>query len=265
MEKIALIAGKGRLPLLFMQKSKEENIDLYPIGLFEEVDDEIKTHPKYREFHIGHLKKFIEFFHENGIKKVAMLGKVEKNLIFDNLDLDYVGGELLKKLPDNKDETLLFGIIIILRMQGIKVLPQNSLLKSIMTKKKVYTDVKPSKEDEKTIKMGKEAAKMLSGIDAGQTVICKDNSVVALEGIEGTDKTIERAGEYAGKDCIIVKMSRPQQDMKVDIPTVGISTVKKAISIGAKGLVVEAGRMLFVDSEESIKLANENNMFIIGI
>ncbi len=96
-------------------------------------------------------------------------------------------------------------------------------------------------------------------------MVCKDSSVVALEGIEGTDKTIKRAGELAGSGCIIVKMSRPQQDMRVDIPAVGIETIKRAVEIGARGIVGEAGRMLFLNRDEAIRLAEENSLFILGI
>ncbi|MGB6128984.1 MAG: LpxI family protein, partial [Psychrilyobacter sp.] len=94
---------------------------------------------------------------------------------------------------------------------------------------------------------------------------CKDGSIITLEGIEGTDKTIERAYEYAGDSCILVKMARPQQDMRVDIPAIGLDTIKKIISIGGRGIVAEANKMLFLDKEESIKLANENNIFIVGV
>ena len=111
-----------------------------------------------------------------------------------------------------------------------------------MFEEKCYTKAKPSEDDYKTIKIGTEAAKYLSEIDAGQTVVCKDSSVVALEGIEGTDKTIQRGGELGGTGCITVKMSRPQQDMRVDIPTVGIETIKKLVEIKAKGIVGEAGK-----------------------
>ena len=98
-----------------------------------------------------------------------------------------------------------------------------------------------------------------------QTVICKDMSIVALEGIEGTDRTILRGGELAGDGCIVVKMSRPQQDMRVDIPAVGIKTIEKLVEIKARGIVGEAGKMLFLESEEAIELANRHNIFILGI
>lgn len=265
MKKIGIIVGNGKLPLYFLEEAESLGYDVFPIGLFDSIEGKIKEHPNYRQIHIGNVGEFVRYLLKNGIRELVMLGKVEKNLIFQDLKLDYYGEEIMKKLPDNKDETLLFGVIAFFRLNKIKVLPQNHLLGSMMFEKKIYTEAVPTSEDSQTIDMGIEAAKNLSKLDAGQTVVCKDSSVVALEGIEGTDKTIERAGEYAGAGCIIVKMSRPQQDMRVDIPAVGIETIKKAIEIGAKGIVGEAGRMLFLDKKECVDLANKNNLFIQGI
>jgi len=265
MKKIGIIVGNGKLPLYFLEEAESLGYDVFPIGLFDSIEGEIKKHPNYKQIHIGNVGEFVKYLLMNGVNELVMLGKVEKSLIFQNLKLDHYGEEIMKKLPDNKDETLLFGVIAFLRLNKIKVLPQNHLLGSMMFDKKTYTSLTPTEEDSKTITMGVEAAKNLSLLDAGQTVVCKDSSIVALEGIEGTDKTIERAGEYAGSGCIIVKMSRPQQDMRVDIPAVGIDTIKQAVKIGAKGIVGEAGRMLFLDKEACIRLANENNLFIQGI
>lgn len=265
MEKIAVIVGNGNLPLKFLESAKEYGIDPYPIGLFDTVSEEVKSHPNYIEINIGEMKKILLYLLTNNIKKMVMLGKVEKNLMFNDLCLDEVGEELLNKMPDKKDETLLFGVISLFRLNGIKVLPQNHLMKDMMFSEKIYTKTTPSDDENKTIKIGIEGARALSIIDAGQCVVCKDGSIITLEGIEGTDKTIERAYEYAGNNCILVKMSRPQQDMRVDIPAIGLDTIKKIISIGGKGIVGEADRMLFLDKEESIKLANENNIFIVGV
>ncbi|EHO20105.1 hypothetical protein HMPREF9466_01131 [Fusobacterium necrophorum subsp. funduliforme 1_1_36S] len=104
----------------------------------------------------------------------------------------------------------------------------------------------------------------MTRLDIGQTVIVKEEAVVALEGIEGTDQAILRAGELAGKNCIIVKMARPKQDMRVDIPTVGVETIRRAIEIGAKGIVMEANKMFFLEREEAISLANKHGIFLIG-
>ncbi|MGL4653116.1 MAG: LpxI family protein, partial [Cetobacterium sp.] len=265
MKKVGIIVGNGKLPLYFLREAEAKGIEVYLIGLFETIENEIKVHKNYRAFNIGEIGKITKFLLLNDIKEVVMLGKVEKSILFQEMKLDSFGEGLMEKLPDKKDETLLFGVISFLRLNKIKVLPQNHLLGDMMFKETCYTVNKPSIEDEKTIKIGIEAAKALSEVDAGQTVVCKDSAVVALEGIEGTDKTIDRAGEYAGAGCIIIKMSRPQQDMRVDIPAVGIETIKRALKIGAKGIVAEANKMLFLDMKECIELANKNNIFIIGV
>lgn len=265
MKKIGIIVGNGKLPLYFLREAEEKNIEVVLVGLFDSIEEEIKKHKNYKRFNIGEVGNIVKHLLLNDINEVVMLGKVEKSVLFQEMRFDYFGEEIMKRLPDKKDETLLFAVISFLRLNKIKVLPQNYLLGNMMFEKKVYTKIKPSKQDEDTIKIGIEAAKALSEVDAGQTVVCKDSSVVALEGIEGTDKTIDRAGEFAGKGCIIVKMSRPQQDMRVDIPAVGVNTIKKAIEIGAKGIVGEAGKMLFLEGKECIELAEKNNMFIIGV
>lgn len=264
MEKVGIIIGNGKLPLYFIQEAKEKKIDIYPIGLFESVDEEIKKHDKYMQFNIGEVGGIVKYLLTRDIKKIVLLGKVEKEILFKEMKLDKFGEELLKKLPDRKDETLLFGVILFFKLNGIKVLPQNYLLKSMMFEKKNYTAVSPSQEDLKTIKIGREAAKALSKVDAGQSVLCKDESVIALEGIEGTDKMIQRGGELAGRGAILVKMARPQQDMRVDIPAVGIDTIKNLVKIGARGIVGEAGKMLFLNRDECISLAEENQIFIVG-
>jgi len=156
-------------------------------------------------------------------------------------------------------------VVAILKLNGIKILPQNYLLEEYMTVEGCYTKTNSLPEDEKTIKIGIEGAKALTKIDAAQTVVVKDGSIIALEGIEGTDKTIERAGNLAGKGCIIVKMARPKQDMRLDIPAIGINTLIKAKEIGAKGLVVEANKMIFLEKDKVIEYANANNLFIKAI
>lgn len=265
MKKIGIIAGNGKLPLYFLQEAAKQNISVFPIGLFDTIEPEIKNYSSFKAFNIGEVGAIVKHFLLNDINEIVMLGKVEKELIFKEMKLDRYGEELLKRLPDRKDETLLFAVIAFFRLNGIKVLPQNHLLKNFMFQAECYTKITPSDEDMKTIRIGTEAAKALSEVDAGQTVVCKDSSVVALEGIEGTDKTILRGGELAGRGTIIVKMSRPQQDMRVDIPAVGIETIRRAVQIGAKGIVGEAGKMLFLNRDEAVELAEKNNLFIMGI
>ncbi|MFK4785023.1 LpxI family protein [Fusobacterium sp. MFO224] len=267
MERIGVIVGNGKLPICFMTEIKNinEEIEFFPIGLFESIDEDIKKHKNFIKFNIGQVGEITRYFLKNDIYKIIFLGKVEKEIIFKDMKLDKYGQAIIESLPDRKDETLLFGVISFFKLNKIKVLPQNYLLKEILFQEKLYTKSKPTTEDLKTIEIGTEAAKKLSEVDAGQTVVCKNSSVIALEGIEGTDKAILRGGELGGSNCIVVKMARPQQDMRVDIPTVGIDTIKMLIKIKAKGIVGEAGKMIFIDKNESIKLANENNIFIMGV
>ncbi|MCX5773706.1 MAG: UDP-2,3-diacylglucosamine diphosphatase LpxI, partial [Fusobacteria bacterium] len=208
MEKIAIIAGVGELPYLFLEVAKEY-YDIHVLAFFEECDSRLKSHENYLQVSFSDIPRAMTYLISQQIQKVIMLGKVEKSLIFGTNSSQSSALELLNELKDKKDETIIFEIINFLKHSGIEVMPQNFMLEHFMVEKKIYTNIHPTSEDEKTIQIGLEAAKMLTTLDIGQTVVCKDASVVALEGIEGTDKTIARAGKYAGTGTIIVKVARP--------------------------------------------------------
>jgi len=148
MEKIGLIVGNGKLPLYFIEEAKNSNISVYPIGLFPSVDEEIKKSDNYAEFNVGHIGEIIKYLLLNDITKIVMLGKIEKKLIFENLILDKYGEKIMEIVPDKKDETLLFAIIGFIRLNGIKVLPQNYLMKRLIFEAKCYTERKPDADDE---------------------------------------------------------------------------------------------------------------------
>ncbi|MBZ4683602.1 MAG: UDP-2,3-diacylglucosamine hydrolase [Fusobacteriaceae bacterium] len=265
MQKIGLIAGKGELPSYFIKQAEKNGIEVFPIGLFDEINSDIKNHKNFIKVNIGELGKIISYLIINKISNLMMIGKVEKNTIFKDIKFDETFAGLLSNLPDQKDETLLMGIIGILQNNGIDILPQNYMLEELITEEKTYTKTNIDANDLETIKIGIEGAKALTSIDAGQTVVAKDKTIVTLEGIEGTDNTIKRAYEYAGEGCIIVKLARPNQDLRADTPVIGLDTIKKAVEIKAKGIIIEADKMLFFEQEESIALANENNLFIKAI
>lgn len=265
MKNIGLIVGKGNLPYYFIKQAESKGYEVFPIGLFETINENIKNHNNFVKMNIGEIGKIISYLLLNNASNLMMLGKVEKSLIFADVELDHVFEGLMKNLPDQKDETILMGIMGILKINGIDILPQNYLMDELLAKEGVYTETNSMTEDEETIKIGIEAAKAITAIDAGQTVVVKEGTVVSMEAMEGTDKTIKRAHEYAGDNCIVVKMARPKQDFKMDIPVIGLETLKSAITVNAKGLVIEAEKMLFVEQNEVIKLANEKGMFIKAI
>ncbi len=265
MEKIALIAGNGNLPYYFYETATKKGYDIYTIGLFDTINENLKSKAHFVHINIGEIGKLISYLLLNDINKVIMLGKVEKSLVFQNIKLDDTFKMIVDSLPDRKDETIVLGVIAALKESGIDILPQNYLMDQFLADEKLYTNSAPDELDQKSIEIGIEGAKALGKIDVGQTVVVKNRAIVALEAVEGTDETIKRAGKYAGEGAIIVKMSRPQQDMRIDVPAIGMKTLEEAIKIKAKGLVIEAHRMLMLDKEELIKKANENDIFITGI
>lgn len=265
MEKIGIIAGNGKLPSLFIKKCIEKNIIPFPVYLFDSVESDVKNHYNAVNFSITQPGKIISYFKSKNIKHLIMLGKIEKKLLFSNLKFDFVAMKILLSSKNKKDKNILKSIINYIENEKIEVLPQNYLFDEYMVKEGVYTKRKLRDDETKTIEIGIEAAKMLTDIDAGQTVVVKDQSVIALEGVEGTDKTILRGGELAGKNCIVVKMARNKQDYRIDIPTIGLETIKKVVEINGSGIVIEANKMLFIDEKEVIDYANKNKIFIKGI
>ena len=265
MDRVGLIAGNGKLPELFLKQCQKKGIELFSVYLFDSVEESIKNHSNSVKYSVAQPGKIISHFKRNGLSHIIMLGKVEKDLIFSNLKFDFTATKILLSAKNKKDKNILKAIINYIESEGMTVLPQNYLMDDYMVKQTVYTKYSPSAEEEKTIEIGIEAAKMLTDIDAGQTVVVKNQSVIALEGIEGTDKAILRGGELAGKNCIVVKMARKNQDYRIDIPTIGLETVKKVAEIKGRGIVVEADKMLFIDQEEVINYANKNKIFIKGI
>ena len=265
MKKIGLIAGNGKLPLIFLNRCAESGYELFPVYLFDSVESDIKNHRNAIKYSVAQVGKIMKYFKSNDVTELIMLGKVEKDLIFSNLKFDLIATKILLSSRNKKDKNILLAIINYIESENIKVLPQNYLLDDLMTKDLNYTSTVPKDADIETIRVGIEASKMLTIIDAGQTAVVKDGSVISLEGVEGTDKTIQRAYDLAGKNCIIVKSARPKQDNRIDIPTIGLDTIKKIVEINAKGIVIGADKMLFLDQDEVISYANKNKIFIKGM
>ena len=264
-EKVGLIAGNGKLPELFLNQCLLQGVETFSVYLFDSVEKSVKNHKNSVKYSVAQVGKIISYFKKNEVSHLVMLGKVEKNLIFSNLKFDLTATKILLSTKNKKDKNILKAIIDFIESENIQVLPQNYLMDEYIAGNEIYTKVSPSKDEEKTIKIGIEAARMLTDIDAGQTVVVKDESVIALEGVEGTDKAILRGGELAGKNCIVVKMARRNQDYRIDMPTIGLETIKKIAEINGRGIVIEADKMLFIDKEEVIKFANKNKIFIKGV
>ena len=267
MEKVGLIAGNGKLPELFLNACQKKGIEIFCVYLFESVEESVKNYKNSVKYSVAQVGKIISYFkkqYPNALPSYPFRIESEftKLLGIHEVIIEQV---TISSAKNKKDKNILKAIIDYIESENITVLPQNYLLDEFMASEKVYTKASPDKNEKKTIEIGIEAAKMLTSIDAGQTVVVKNQSVIALEGIEGTDKTILRGGELAGKKCIVVKMARNDQDYRIDIPTIGLETVKKVVQINGRGIVIEADKMMFIDKEEVIDFANKNKIFIVGI
>jgi hypothetical protein len=267
MEKIGLLAGTGRLPLEFAAAAAKLNFTVCAVGLVEGVEPTLAdTVDKYKRIDAGQLAAVIEFFKENNVTKITMLGKITKELLFNgSVELDEMTRRLFQELPDNSDDTLMFAFVRAFALAGITVFDQTALIKSLLVREGVLTEREPSDSEKKDMDFGFQMAKAIGGLDIGQTVVVKDRAVMAVEAIEGTDACILRGGKLACGGAVVVKVAKPKQDIRFDMPTVGVGTIEAMIATGAKALAMEAGRTLLVDKAKVIELADENGITIAAI
>jgi DUF1009 family protein len=258
MSRIGLIAGKGALPLEFAHSVKNAGEKVIVFALEGMASPEIeKIADKVHWVNVGQYKKFVFLLLKERIRQLAFIGKVQKNLIYEREDFDKEANVGLKNLLDRKDTSIFEEITKRLRMLGIEVIEATRYLSHMLPEKGSLSQETPDAQLEADISFGRKIAKKIAGMDIGQTVVIKDKSVVAVEAMEGTDATILRAKEVAGEGCVMVKVSRPEQDMRWDVPTVGPDTMAKLIENGFKALAIESGKMFLLEKEKTLKMADE--------
>jgi len=264
MAKIGLLAGYGELPVLFSRIAREKGDTVIAFGLKGATQKELAGHvDKIHWLEWGDLKKGLLLLVTERIKKVVMLGKIKKEIVLKgDGDLDEEAKELFKKIKDKKDYAILGAVAGMFKKIGIEVMDPAAYLKDLIPSKGTITKREPTKEEWQDIRYGFEVAKELSRFDIGQTVVIKDRTVIAVEAADGTDETISRSGSLTGGGFAVVKVARPDQDMRFDIPIVGPDTVRAVIKGNGKVLALEEKRMFLLGREEVIKLADENDISI---
>ena len=264
---IALVAGEGQMPAILLKEIKANHQPIFLIAIKGSTSpDLIKENEDYMWVELTQISTVIKACKKRGVSSLIMAGRILHNKIFSLsfLKMDFTTLKLCLSLKDWRADSVLGAISTIFNKKGIKVLDSTLFLKKKLAKKGNLTHKKPSRKDQLDINLGLKLAKEMGNLDVGQTVVIKKQSVVAVEAMEGTDQCILRAGELAGEGCIVVKTSKPNQDMRFDVPTIGIQTIQKLIKIKAKGLVIEANKTLILDPEIS-KQANEAKMFIVAV
>lgn len=267
MERIGLLAGAGKLPAMFANAAIELGYEVYAVALLDETDETLKdVATNYKKISIGQLDALIRHLKENDVVSVTMLGKVTKELLFNNkVQPDAAMTRLIMTLPNRNDDTVMLAFINELQNAGMKAMDQTELIKKLMPPKGSITKSEPTESEKADIEFGFKVAKELGRLDIGQTVVVKNLAVMALEAIEGTDACILRGGELAKGGAVVVKVAKPKQDNRFDVPTVGLKTIESMIKSRAKVLAVEAGETLLVEKEKVAHLAEANGITITAV
>lgn len=264
---VGIIAGAGELPTIIARDARSRGLRVVTAALenlasaeLNELSDEI------RWVNVGKLGELIETLKRFGTREVIMAGKVPKALLYKSkITPDLRAMKLLFSLKDKSDDAILNALTGELAKEGITVIDTAAVSPHLLTPEGVLTRDRPSKEEWKDIEFGWRIAKEIGRLDIGQTVVVKDRAVMAVEAIEGTDAAILRGGKWAGDGAVVVKVSKPQQDMRLDVPAIGLTTISSMIRIAARVLAVEAQRSIIVERESLIREAEEAGIAVVGV
>lgn len=264
-KKLGLIAGNGKFPFLFAIKAKKQQYNIIAAGVRGDTSFFLRYFvDKLQMFNVGELKNLFDFFKEQEIKQVVMAGQVSpENLFKRNIQYDQEMDKIFSAIKDRKADTIFGAIANQLKNNGIELVDSTFLLKDNLAPKGTITRRGPTLKELEDVEFGKIIAKQMGAIDVGQTVVVKDKAIVAIEAMEGTDNAILRGGIIAKQGAVVVKMSKPDQDLRFDVPVVGPRTIKKMIKANASCLGIEAGKTIIIDLEKTTKLANNADISIV--
>jgi hypothetical protein len=268
LESLGIIAATGALPELIARHASQLGHDVYIIGFHGFTDPKLKDlAKKFQWFRLGQLEKPIAFFRENRVDRVVMAGKIEKSNLLRpwNIRFDRRALRMVRNLPDWKDDTVLVAIGNEFQKDGVNIEEITPWAAEIMAPNGILTRKKPNEKQWRDIRFGRSMALGVGGLDIGQTVIIKNQAVVAVEAIEGTDRAIRRVSDIGVRHAVVVKMAKPDQDMRFDVPGVGPSTIESMAHAKAKVLAMEAGKTMIAEREKMIKLADRAGMVVLGI
>jgi len=270
---VGLLAGWGRFPILFAEKARSLNIPVVCVGLRHEALPELI--PLVHRFYwtgLGKMGRTIRIFRKEGVRQIVMAGKIHKTSLFQPW-------RVLRLMPDwrtirfwwrrsrrdNKDDTLLLSLIDEFATEGLYFASALDFCPELLVRTGLLTQRGPTSREEEDIAFGWELAKEMGRLDIGQSVAIKEKAVLAVEAIEGTDKTITRAGELCrAGNFVVVKVAKPKQDMRFDVPTIGISTIETMIRAHGRVLAIEAGKTIVIDEKETLALANRHGITIVA-
>ncbi|MBU1340774.1 MAG: UDP-2,3-diacylglucosamine diphosphatase LpxI [Proteobacteria bacterium] len=264
--RIGLIAGGGQFPILFSKKAAKNGYIVFAVGFNSETDNSLLDHvQELKWLYLGQVSKLINYFKQHHVTEVVMLGSINKTNIFKDIRPDFKALSFIAKTVRTHDDSVLTAFADLLAKQGIKILPSTFLLPELISPKGCWTIRKPDKSEKKDIVQGWKIAKEIGKLDIGQCIVISNGTILAVEAIEGTDATIKRGGSLSHHNgAVVIKLSKPSQDLRFDLPSSGCETIETMHESGASILVLEAEKSIAFDRKEMIALANKYNISILG-
>jgi DUF1009 family protein len=267
--RIGIIAGNGRFPFLALHGARSLGHDVTVVAVKEEASPELEEAARqadasYHAVSLGHLGKCIKILKAAGVSQAVMAGQVKHVQIFSGVIPDLTLLSVLTKLRTRNTDALISAVAEVMRGEGIELLDSTVFLEPLLARDGLLTERAPDQGERGDLEFGYRMADAIAALDIGQTIAVKHKAVVAVEAMEGTDEVIGRAGYLAGPGVRIVKVAKPNQDMRFDVPVIGIATIQAMRRAGASTLSIDAGRTLILDGEHVFKAANESGIAIVG-
>jgi UDP-2,3-diacylglucosamine hydrolase len=265
--RIGLIAGGGQFPLLFAKKAAQKGITVVGAGFFSETDPDLAEEvDPFQWLYLGQVSKLVKFFKHHDVHQAVMLGTICKTNIFTDIRPDLKALAFIAKTGYSHDNTILSAFADLMQELGIEIKPSTFLLPELVSPAGCWTRRSLDRAEKKDAYQGWKVAKAIGRLDIGQCIVISNGTVLAVEAIEGTDAAIARGGLLAkGIGAVVVKLSKPQQDLRFDLPSSGCDTIRTMVKAGATVLILEAGKSLAFDRQQMIDLADRHNIAIAAL
>ena len=265
--RFGLIAGNGRFPFLVLEAARTQGIEMVVAAIKEETFPEIEQHAKSVHWmSLGQLGKLIKTFKSEGVNHAIMAGQVKHKQIFSSIIPDLKMIQLLASLATKNTDSLIGAVAKMLESEGIHLMDSTLFLRPLLPDPGVLTRRAPSEEEKRDLDYGYKIARELGRLDLGQSVALADGACIALEAMEGTDAVIERAAALAnGRMLRVVKLAKPNQDLRFDVPVIGLSTVKLMVRLKVSALAIEARKTLMIDREDLVREADAAGIAIVAV
>ena len=266
MARLGLIAGNGQFPLIFCAAARAEGVEVVAVAHQGETPQAIGDHASHVTWvRVGELGKIITTFHEAGVTEAVMAGGIYKTGAMTQIQPDARGLAFISQLSSLKDDVILRGVAQELEAEGIAIVESTRFLSALVPQEGILTRAEPDVQQWQDIRLGVAVAKEIGRWDIGQSVVVRRGTVLAVEGVEGTNAAIRRGGTLGGEGCIVVKVSKPQQDLRFDVPAVGPDTIAVMYEVKAAVLAIEAGKTLMIERSTLLERAQDAGVRVVAV